>query len=143
MHQPVDPARARLTEQLDLLVRQLVLIEHSGAHSVVDVVIDVRDAVDDPDDLPLERGGFRRARVVEDSVADLVRQVEPAAVALDVVDDAQRVLVVAKPAAEVTAELLVEALLAGVAEGRVAEVVPEADRLHEVLVQPEGARDPA
>ena len=36
-----------------------------------------------------------------------------------------------------------ERLLAGVAEGRVAEVVAERDRLGEILVEVEGARDGA
>jgi hypothetical protein len=104
-------------------------------------VVDVCNAVDDPDDSPLERRRLRRPGVIEDSVADLRRQVEPATVALDVVDDSQRMLVVAKAAAEVPAELLVEAVLPGVAERRMAEVVPQPDRLDEVLVESERARD--
>ena len=67
----------------------------------------------------------------------------PAAVALEHVDDAQRVLVVAEAAAEARLQRLVERLLARVAERRVAEVVPEADRLGQVLVQPQRARDRA
>ena len=40
-------------------------------------------------------------------------------------------------------EHVVERLLAGVAERRVARVVPEADRLDEVLVEPQRPRDDA
>src|SRR5919107_259204 len=50
-------------------------------------------------------------------------------------------LVVAEPAPPARAQALVEDPLAGVAEGRVAEVVAEPDRLREVLVQAECARD--
>jgi hypothetical protein len=50
---------------------------------------------------------------------------------------------VAKAAPEALPEHLVEAILAGVSEGRVAHVVAEADRLREVLVQAQRAGDAA
>jgi hypothetical protein len=81
--------------------------------------------------------------VVEDPVANLLSQVQAPAVALEDVDDAERVLVMPETAAEVTAELFVERILAGVAEGRVPEVVAEPDCLDEILVQPERAGDSA
>src|SRR6187200_3467967 len=55
-------------------------------------------------------------------------------------------LVVAETAPPALAQARVEHLLAGVAEGRVAEVMAERDRLGEILVQPQrarhGSRDP-
>ena len=69
------------------------------------------------------------------------RQVEPLAVALEHVDDPQRVLVVQKPSAEPLAQAAVERLLADMPERRVPEVVAEPDRLDQVLVQPQRARD--
>ena len=66
-------------EQLDLGPRQVGLGEDPVANRVVDVVVDVRDAVDDAHDLALERLRLLRARVREDAVADLVREVEPRA----------------------------------------------------------------
>ena len=114
-----------------------------GAHGVVDVVVDVGDAVDEADDPALERVRLVRPGVVEDPVADLGGQVEPAPVALEHVDDPQRVLVVAEAAVEALAQRLVERLLAGVAERRVPEVVAEPDRLDQVLVQPQRPGDPA
>ena len=62
-------------------------------------------------------------------------QVQTGAVALEMLDHAQRVLVVAKVLSEALFQAAVEHLLADVAEGRVPEVVAEADRLHQVLVQ--------
>src|SRR5204863_5144211 len=59
------------------------------------------------------------------------------------VDDAQRVLVVAEAALAALPEHRVERLLAGVAERRVPEVVTEPDRLRQILVQPQRARDAA
>ena len=67
--------------------------------------------------------------MADDPVAHRLGQVEPAAVALQRVDDAQRVLVVAKAGAEALAQAVVQRVLADVAERRVAEVVTEADRL--------------
>src|SRR4029453_11475732 len=49
--------------------------EHARPHSVVDVVLDIRDPVDKPDDLAFERLGLVFAGVVEDFVADLCRRV--------------------------------------------------------------------
>ena len=132
----VDPLRAGRAEQLDLRARQVGVREDPVADRVVDVVVDVGDAVDDAHDLPLERLRLLRARVGEDPVADLVGEVEPAG-------DPPRLLVVAEAAPERGAERVVERLLARVAERRVARVVPEADRLDEVLVEPQRARDDA
>ena len=126
----------RGAEQLDLGVRQVGLGEDAVPDRVVDVVVDVRDAVDDADDLALERLRLLRARVGEDAVAHLVREVEPPR-------DAQRLLVVAEPPAERCVERVVERLLAGVPERRVARVVAKADRLDEILVEAERPRDDA
>ena len=98
VHERVDPARAALAEERDLLLRQLLGPEQPRPQRVVDVVVDVRDAVDEADDLALERLGLVGPRVVEDPVARLGREVEPAPVALQELDDAQRLLVVAEAA---------------------------------------------
>jgi len=87
VNERVNPPRAGRSEELDLCCGQLRRREHAGADRVIDVVIDVGHAVDEPDDLALERVGIVLARVVEDSVTDLGGQVEAAAVALEVVDD--------------------------------------------------------
>ena len=71
----VDSARARRAEDLDLLAGELVRAQHSGTHSVVDIVVDVRHAVDELDDPPLERERIVRAGVVQDPVVDLLGQV--------------------------------------------------------------------
>ena len=105
---------------------------------VVDVVVDVGDPVHQPDDLALERGGLARAAgVAQDAVAHRLGQVQ----ALEHVDHPQRVLVVAEAAAEALAPGAVEHVLADVAERRVPDVVPEPDRLRQVLVEPQRPRD--
>ena len=81
--------------------------------------------------------------MVEDAVAHLLGQVEAATVALQHLDHPQRVLVVLEAAVTALAQRRVERLLAGVAEGRVAEVVAEPDRLGQVLVEAERAGDRA
>ena len=129
----VDPVSP---ENRDLLVRQVGLGQEPVPHRVVDVVVDVRDAIDQPHDLPLERLGLALARVREDAVADLVGEVERAR-------DAKRLLVVAEAAIEALRHGRVERVLARMPERRVTHVVPEPDRLDEVLVQPQRPRDDA
>ena len=85
-------------------------IQDPRPHRIVDVVIDVGDDVGDAGDLPFDRAGAvlgigadRHAalplRVPRDAVAHFPRQVEPLAVVLEHVDDAQALLVVIEAAA--------------------------------------------
>ena len=75
------------------------------------------------------------------AVAHVVAEVQPRAVSLEHVDHAQRVLEVAEAAAVALAQAAVENRLADVAERRVAEVVAQADRLGQVLVERERPSD--
>ena len=134
-HQGVDPRRAGLPEQLDLRRRQVVLGEDPGADRVVDVVVDVGDPVDQSHHPTLERRRLAGAGVVEDPVADLLGQVQSLALALELVDDPSEWRLCLNPSRPALAHRPVERLLADVAERRVAEVVPEPDRLGQVLVQ--------
>jgi hypothetical protein len=97
-------------------------------------VVDVGHAVDDADDLSLERRRLERAGVREDPVAHLLRQVQR-------LGDAQRVLVVMKAPSRVILQGAVERLLAGMAERWMPHVVPQSDRLDEVFVQTQRPRD--
>ena len=133
--------------------------DESRAQAVVDVVVVVGDLVGDVGELRFEP----RLRAVEEAPTDvaelarvlqramlenpfarLERQVEPAegrVPILELVDDAERLQVVLE-AAEL-AHAFVERVLPRVAERRVAEIMGEADRLDEVLVQAQRARDRA
>ena len=104
--------------------RQIGLVEDAVANRVVDVVVDVRDPIDDADDPPLQRLRIGVAGVREDAVDDLRRQIEPTR-------DLRRLLVVA----ESRLEQRIERRLPGMPERRMTEVVPEPDRLGEILVQ--------
>ena len=143
VNERVDAPRARRAEQLDLFAGEVGGVEHAGADRVVDVVVDVSDAVDELHDLALERVRLVRAGVVENPVAHLGGQVQAAPVPLQDLDHSQRVLVVVETAAEALVNGLIERLLARMTERRVAEVVPEPDRLDEVLVQSQRPGDAA
>ena len=134
VHERVDPPRARLSQQLDLGRREDVRRQDPMAHGVVDVVVDVRDPVDDAHDAALERRGLLRPGVRVDPVANLGGQVQ-------LLGDPQRLLVVAEAEPEALAQRLVERLFARMSERRVAHVMPEPDRLGEILVQAERPRD--
>ena len=75
----------------------------------------------------------------DDAVAHRLGQVQALAVALERVDDPQRMLVMLERQAEPLGQAAVEHVLADVPERRVAEVVAEPDRLDQVLVQAQRA----
>src|SRR5262249_59093348 len=91
------------------------------AGGVVDVVIDVGNQVGDPHDLPFDRARSQLGRhadrrpglalrMLRDPVAHLPRQVQPLAVVLEAIDDAQALLVVVEAARH---ERVVDALMPG------------------------------
>ncbi len=139
-----------MAEDLRERRRQIRFLEQPGADGVVDVVIHVGHEVRDARNLPFERAralrqldADRRAalpfRMLRDAVAHFPREVEPAAVVLEDVHDAQALLVVVEPARHE----VVEDALAGMAERRVPEVVAERDRLGQLLVKVQHLRDGA
>ena len=99
-------------------------------------MVDVGDAVDEPDDLAFERRRLPLAGVREDPVADLMGEVERAS-------DPERLLVVSESAVEPLLHGRVERVLARVPERRVPHVVTEADRLGQILVQAQRSCDDA
>jgi hypothetical protein len=139
---------------------QLLEREQARAHAVVDVVRVVGDLVGQVGQLRLQAGlgavekapPRRRARaprcaargqraVLEDALARLEGEVQ--AVVLGVallqrVDHAQALQVVLEAA--VLGHAVVERVLPGVAEGRVAQVVRQGDGLDQVLVQAQRGR---
>src|SRR4030095_6962850 len=137
-----------MPDDLDRMCRKARLDQDSRAHRVIDVVIDVRHDVGHPGDLAFNRAGamFRRRadrhavlalRMARNAVANLPRQVQPMAIVLEHVDDAQALLVMIESAGYERAQ----DPLAGVAERRVAQVVTKRDRFGQLLVQPQHLRD--
>ncbi len=112
-------------------------MQHARPDGVLDVVIDVRDAIHQADDLPLQAPRHAGPGVVEDAVADAHGEVEPRPVPFDLLHDAEALLVVQERPAVPLAKDLVQRLLARVTEGRVPQIVPHGDGLDEVLVQVE------
>ena len=134
----------------DRIGGQVLALQQPRPDGIVDIVVDVGDDVGDARDLALDRaramrgvGADRHAvlalRVPRDAVAHFPRQVQPLAVVLQHVDDAQALLVVL----EAAGHQRLQHALAGVAERRVAEVVAERDRLGQLLVQPQHLGDAA
>src|SRR5262249_46798711 len=137
--------------------RELLECDHARAQAVVDVVVVVRDLVGDVRELsletrlaPLQETSAELAElarvleraVLQDAFARLEGEVQAAEARIalfEFVDDAQRLQVVLEAA--VVAHAVVERVLARVAERRVAEIVREADRLDEILVERQRARD--
>src|SRR6185437_8142506 len=97
----VDALRAAVSEQGHLCERELCRVEDPEADGIVDVVVDVGHAVDDPDDLALEARGLLRAGVREDSVANLFGEIQRLC-------DPQRLLVVPKAPIETLLQSRIE-----------------------------------
>jgi hypothetical protein len=134
VHERVDSAGASVPEELDLLARELVGAQDPEANGIVDVVVDVRHAIDEPHDPSLERHRLDWTGVGEDALADFGGEVQ-------LLGDAVRLLVVSKAGAEAFAQAAVELVLAGVPERRVADVVAQPDRFGQILVQPQRSGD--
>src|SRR5262249_13216097 len=117
VHERVNARRAAVAEHRERLERKLVLAQQTGPYRVLDVVVDICHAVHQAHDPPLERARQLGAPgMPSDTVAHLLGQVEPRAIALEMLDDPQRVLVVAKARAERLAQAAIENLLADVPE---------------------------
>ena len=99
---------------------------------------EIGNAVGNAHDPPLERGRHPLARVVQDAVAHLIRKIQPMPAAFKDLDHAQALLVVR----EMPRDLL-HNRLARVPERRVPDIVPERDRLRQILVQQQPARNRA
>ena len=67
----IDPVRSAVAELGDGVRGQVRFGDHAGAKGVVDVVVDVRDTVEQPDDLAFDGRRLRGAAgMVEDPVPD-------------------------------------------------------------------------
>src|SRR5204862_1104269 len=95
-YERVDSPRAALAEKRDLLLGELFRSEEAGPKGVVDVVVDVSDAVDQADDFSFECPRVLQPGVVEDPVSNLRCEVEATPVALEQFHDSERLLVVAE-----------------------------------------------
>ena len=145
-HERVDPLRAgRSRARRSPRPGRSPAREHPGAQRVVDVVVDVGDPVDHPHDPALQRrGGGARPGVARMPSRTWLGEVEPGAVALEPLDHPQRVLVVAEAACR--------SARAGTSSSTSSPMCPnggwprswpEADRLGQVLVEAQRARDGA
>ena len=112
--------------------------DETGPQSIVDVVVDVGDAVGEAHHPALEGGGKPVTGVTADAVANLPGEVETPALMLQRLDHAHALFVVLEPAGAFRPEDVVEDGLAGVAEGSVTEIVAQRHGLHQVFVQTAG-----
>ena len=135
----VNAVAVRRTEHAHRLPRQVCRDNQSGAHSVVDVVIDIGNAVGKMDNAPLRCLRMPRAGVAGNAVPHLMRQIQPVAIALQAIHHAQALLVVMK-AADFAAQA-VQRALADMPERRVPEVMPKRHRFGQIFIEPQAARN--
>src|SRR5262245_37429694 len=113
-------------------------------------MVDVCDEIGNPHDLTFERGrpllrietdrrSILALGVPPDPVANLPREIQTLTVVLEAIDHAQALLVMPEPAGHEG----IEHALAGMTERRVSQIVPERDRLGELLVKAKHLRNRA
>ena len=118
---------------------QIALVQDAGPDGVIDVVVDIGDAVGKVDDAPFFGLGPLAAAVAQDPVPHLKGQVQPGAAVFQPVHHPQALLVVAEPCGE----RLVQRPLPCVAKGGVPQVVSQGDGLGQVFVEPQAPGDGA
>ena len=122
-----------LAERAAQRLGDILPAHQAAANRVVDIVVDVGDAVGKMDNSPFRRRGLRTACVMHNTIAHLGGQVER----LDAVDHAQALFVVA----EALRADFVQCGFARVAKRRMPEVVAEGNGFGQVFVQAQGARN--
>ena len=91
--------------------------------------------IDQPDDPPLQGRGITRPRVIQDAVAYLLRQIEAFAIALQLLHQPQRLLVMPEPPPRPFLKRLVKRLLPDVAKRRMAQIMGQGDGFDKIFVQ--------
>ena len=100
-------------------------------------MIDVGDAVGKRHRDPFQRGRLAAFGVVEDAVPHLQGEIQPCAVLFQHVDDAHRLFAVTEP----RGGQLGEHAFAHVPERRMAEIVPQSDRLGKIFIEGKATRE--
>ena len=118
--------------------RQIACLKHTRTQTVVVVVAKVGNAVSNAHDTPFECLRQVLSRVIDDAVLDLKGQIKTRAIALQILDDAQTLLVVR----EVSDDLR-HRCLARMSERRMPDVVTERNRLRQIFVEAKSSRDRA
>ena len=112
----------------------VLLPQDAGPDGVVDVMVDIGDAVGHADDPAFRRVGHFGAGVAQDAVQHLPRQVEAPALLFQKAHHPEALLVVVEGHPSGGGK----GTLTGVAEGGVAQVVTQGDGLGQILVEPQG-----
>ena len=132
-HQRVNALAVRLTQAFPQMLRNIVLADNARAYRVINIMVDVGNAVGKVDNAAFRRTRLASAGMADNAVAHLARKVQ----ILEHIHNAQTLLVVPKP--EWTS--LVKRRLSGVAERRVPEIMSKCDRFGQILVESERPRD--
>ena len=85
-----DPLRFARTQKLCDAFWNVLLGDNSGAAGILNIVIDVGDAIGKADDASLCGKRFRPARMAQDTVAHLFCKIQAAAVVLQLLHHATR-----------------------------------------------------
>jgi len=134
-----DAGRFGLPQHRSAILGQGGSVQHTGAHGVLDIVVDKGDLIRKTHDAPLRGGCPCALGVGDDAVAYLPCQVEPFAVLFQPIHHTQALHIMVKA---VRAES-VQRLFTRVTKGGVPQIMRKADSLGQILVQAQAAGDGA
>ena len=115
------------------MLRNIALADNARAYRIVNIVVDIGNAVGKVDNAAFRRTRLAPAGMADNAVAHLARKVQ----ILEHIHNAQTLLVV--PKTERTN--LIERRLSGVTERRVPEIMSERDRFGQILIESKRPRD--
>ena len=141
MDEPVDAPRARVAQQRDLRGGELGRIEHTRVNRIVDIVVDVGDGVDERTILPSSVSGGVGPECCRIPSRTSYARFNPLP-SLSSTSTIRRDCSLWRNVRPFRSARSDERRLTRVPERRVPDVVPQADRLDQILVQPERPRDP-
>ena len=125
LNQRIDAAAVAFAEHGGNAVRYIAFRKHLRAHGIVNIMVEIGDAVGIANDLPLQRFRQLVARMAEDAAPRFIAEIQPHAVVFQLVHNAKRLLVMAKR----FSRDLRERDLAGMTERRMPQIMSECNRL--------------
>ena len=116
------------------LLRHIAFLENAGTNRIIDIVIDVCDAVGNPDNAPLQRLCRCSAGVAENAISHFICKVQTLSVVFQKIHNPDTLLKMPKS----IGHNAVERPFAGMAERGMTEIMTKRDGFGKILIEAQG-----